>query len=198
MTISPAKDDLSTYKRPLVDPWSGADVTNKEARQKNMQAYMRYAVPNAIRTQASNTTTNADWSINRRGFSNPNHIVSVPQSSPPAPFPFLESHFDMLLYKDLNDGWDDVSSKGVSADAVDTALEFLARLPSHVMAPEASASGDGTVDWYWRNGQYAATVTFYPGDRVAYYAMTEASEAKGSFRFYGSIPGDLAESLRQF
>lgn len=114
-----------------------------------------------------------------------------------APLPFVDAHYEMLSYKGLEDGWDDISSKGISAEAVDAALAFLALLPSDISPPDTSASGDGTVDWFWRNDGHSAIVTFYPSGLVAYFAKTDAGRAKGRFKFSGSVPGELVESLRQ-
>ena len=108
-----------------------------------------------------------------------------------------ECYREMLSYKELEDGWDDISSQAIPAEVIDTALAFFRCLPSEILEPEASASGDGTVDWYWRNGAYTALVTFYPDSRVAYSAMTGSGSDKGRFKFSGSIPDGLIESLKQ-
>lgn len=204
MTTSIAAVDFSTYKRRAVDVWSGADETKKVEREEsevarlmNLMAGLVVTTLPALIPQAGWSTTNADYSILGRGDAHLNYAASVPASVLTAPLPFLESHYEMLSYKALEDGWDGSSSRGIYADAVDAALAFLSLLPPDVSAPEASASGDGTVDWYWRNGRYAATVTFYPGRRVAYFAMTDAGHVKDSFKFNGSVPGELLESLRQ-
>jgi len=203
MTASPAIDDFSTYKRVPVDLWSGADETEEErpasetARLLNMLAGLAVTTLPVLAPQASWATTVADYSVLGRGMSVPSLAASSPTAALPAPLSFVEAHYEMLSYRDLEDGWDDISSAGISSNAVDVALEFLALLPSDLTPPEASASGDGTVDWYWRNGRYAATVTFYPSGRVAYFAMTDTGRVKDSFKFSGSIPGELVESLRR-
>ena len=204
MTVSPALDDFSTYKRWPVDEWAGADETqeverdaSKAARLMNMLAGIAVTTLRALAVQAGRAETFADYSVLGRGMLIPSFAASSPTAALPAPLPFLEAHYEMLAYRDLENGWDDISSVGVSRNAADLALEFLALLPSDLNPPEASASGDGTVDWYWRNGRYAATVTFYPNGRVAYFSMTDAGRVKGSFKFNGSIPGELVESLRQ-
>lgn len=204
MTVSPALDDFSTYKRRPVDAWTGADETqegerhaSKAARFRNVLASFAVTMLPALAPQAGRAETLADYSVLGRGMRIPSFAASSPFAALPAPLPFLEAHYEMLAYRDLEDGWDGISSVGVSRKAADLALEFLALLPSDLNSPEASASGDGTVDWYWRNGRYAATVTFYPNGRVAYFSMTDAGRVKDSFKFNGSIPGELVESLRQ-
>jgi len=204
LTSSPAIVDFSTYRRRPVDVWSGADETQTVERQEGERARLMNIIAGlavttlpALVPHAGWATTIADYSVLGRGAVHLNYAASAPTAALPAPLPFMDSHYEMLSYKALEDGWDDVSSKSISAEAVDAALAFLALLPSDVSAPEASASGDGTVDWYWRNGRCAATVTFYPDGRVAYFAMTDAGRVKDSFKFSGSVPGELVESLRQ-
>jgi hypothetical protein len=204
MTESMAAVDFSTYRLYPLDIWSGADETKKVERQEsekarlfNVMAGLAVTTLPVLMPHTGWATTLADYSIRGSGVVQLNFATSTPTTALPAPLRFLEAHYEMLSYKALEDGWDDVSSKGISADAVDAALAFLALLPPDVSAPEASASGDGTVDWYWRNGRYAATVTFYPSGRVAYFAMTDAGRVKDSFKFSGSIPGQLVASLRQ-
>lgn len=204
MTASLALDDFSTYKRRPVDAWAGADETQELDRHKSelarfMNVFAGFAITTlpALAHQSGWVETLADYSVLGRGMLHSSLSVSSPTAALPAPLPFLEAHYEMLAYRDLEDGWDDISSVGVSRNAADLALEFLALLPSDLNPPEASASGDGTVDWFWRNGRYAATVTFYPNGRVAYFSMTGAGRTKDSFKFNGSIPSELVESLRQ-
>lgn len=204
MTASPAVVDFSTYRRRPVDVWSGADETKKaerheseKARLLNMMAGLAVTTLPVIMPHAGWATTIADYSVLGRGLAHLNFAASSPTAALPAPLAFLEAHHEMSSYRALEDGWDDISSEGICSDAVDVALAFLALLPHDVSAPEASASGDGTVDWYWRNGRCAATVTFYASGRVAYFAMTDTGSVKDSFKFSGSIPGELVESLRQ-
>ena len=110
---------------------------------------------------------------------------------------FAEPYRDMLSLKMFKDGWDGEGSKRIANDSVNTALAFLALLPSDVAPPEASAASDGTVDWYWRKGSKAATVTFYSDRKAAYFALTDAGSVKDAFRLVDKIPAPLIESLRQ-
>ena len=113
------------------------------------------------------------------------------------PQAFAEPYREMLAFKAFKDGWDGIGSKGILDDSVNAALAFLALLPSDVLPPEASAASDGTVDWYWRKGSKAATVTFYKDRKAAYFALTDGGSAKDVFKLTDSIPGQLVESLRQ-
>ena len=110
---------------------------------------------------------------------------------------FAEPYRDMLSLKTFKDGWDGDGSKQIANDSVNAALAFLAMLPSDVAPPEASASSDGTVDWYWRKGSKAATVTFYADRKTAYFALTDAGSVKDAFRLVDKIPAPLIESLRR-
>lgn len=115
----------------------------------------------------------------------------------PNPDPLLDAYNDMASCRGLEDGWDGVESKSVSAKVVDMALEFLNLLPRDMKSPEASASEDGTVDWYWRSGDNAATVTFYEGGLIAYFVMGVDAGVKGSFEFNSAIPDELMEGLQR-
>ena len=121
-------------------------------------------------------------------------IHAHPRELPQA---FAEPYRDMLSLKSFKDGWDGEGSKKVANDSVNAALAFLALLPPDVSPPEASAASDGTVDWYWRKGSMAATVTFYKDRRTAYFALTDAGSVKDAFRLIDKIPAPLIESLRQ-
>ena len=113
------------------------------------------------------------------------------------PAKFADAYREMNAFKALLDGWDGQGSKAILGDSVDDALSFLAMLPSDLPPPEASAASDGTVDWYWRNGPKAATVTFYKDRRAAYFALTSAGSVKDAFQLADKIPAPLIKSLRQ-
>ena len=108
-----------------------------------------------------------------------------------------EAWREMLSYKGLEDGWDGVESKGISDQTVSNALEFFALLPSDVREPEASPSSDGTVDWYWRSGEFGAIVTFFNTGKLVYFAKTEEGEIKGSKIFDNFIPEKLVKYLQK-
>ena len=202
---SAAAVDYATYRRRPVDVWAGADETKKAERQDaekarlvNMIAGLAVTTLPAFLPSLGWADTNADYSILGKSFAQLNLATSAPVMPVTfAPFPFVDAYYEMLSYKGLEDGWDDVSSKGISAAAVDAALAFLTLLPPDVLPPDASASGDGTVDWFWRNDGRSAIVTFYSNGLVAYFAKTETGRVKGRFKFSGSVPGELVESLRQ-
>ncbi|MFG6549430.1 hypothetical protein ACGYLV_10250 [Sulfitobacter sp. M21595] len=109
---------------------------------------------------------------------------------------FSAAYREMLEFKSLPEGWDGAGSSRISDECINAALAFLALLPADVPAPDPSASGDGTVDWYWRKGSFAATVTFYSSQRAAYFALTGAGSAKDEFKLGDSVPRGLVEGLR--
>ena len=113
------------------------------------------------------------------------------------PASFVDAFSEMFSFRALLDGWDGHGSKAILDDSVNAALAFLAMLPSDLPPPEASAASDGTVDWYWRNGSKAATVTFYKNRRTAYFALTDAGSVKDAFKLVDKIPDQLIQSLRQ-
>lgn len=205
MTASASAVDYATYRRRPVDVWAGADETNRTERQVagnarliNMMAGLAVTTLPAFLQSLGWTKTHADYSILGKYVSQVGPATSVPVIPViSAPLPFVDAYYEMLSYKALEDGWDDFSSKGISAEAVDAALAFLALLPPDISPPDASASGDGTVDWFWRNDGRSAIVTFYPNGLVAYFAKTGAGRAKGRFKFSGSVPEDLVKSLLQ-
>lgn len=121
-------------------------------------------------------------------------IQAHPKELPQA---FREPYREMLALKLLKDGWDGEGSMRLANDSVNAALAFLALLPPDVPPPEASGASDGTVDWYWRNGSKAATVTFYKDRKAAYFALTETGGVKDAFKLIDKIPAPLIESLRQ-
>jgi len=113
------------------------------------------------------------------------------------PVAFVEAYRKMFSFRALAVGWDGHGSKAILDDSVNAALAFLAMLPSDLPPPEASAASDGTVDWYWRNGLNAATVTFYKDRKAAYFALIDNSGVKNGFKSFDEIPAPLIESLRQ-
>lgn len=113
------------------------------------------------------------------------------------PEDFSAAAEEMRSYKDLADGWDGADSMSVDAEKVDGALAFLARLPRDIPAPEASAAGDGTVDWFWRNDKHAATITFYSRHRAAFFVLGTAGGVKGPLDLdQPELPAKLIEGLR--
>jgi hypothetical protein len=113
------------------------------------------------------------------------------------PQEFAEPYREMLAFKSFKEGWDGAESMEVANESVNAVLAFLALLPSDMPSPEASAASDGTVDWYWRKGSRAATVTFYKNRKAAYFSITDDGSVKGAFDLVDKIPGELVESLRQ-
>ena len=199
MTDSQELRDFSAYKRPPFRTRFGVDETyDRKFDECELADVLGNTLPLLESWAELATTDTVDYSVLGGDKPHPNFATQLPIASPNAPLPFVDAHDEMLSNKDLEDGWDDISSTRISSSAVDVALKLLALLPYDLTPPAASASGDGTVDWYWRNGRHAATVTFYPSGRVAYFSMTDVGIVKDSFKFSGSIPAELVESLQQF
>lgn len=191
--------DFSTYKLDSIDVWSGADETRSIERQEraDLRLLNKLAGVNAFYLRVVGAPTLADYSVFGRVTGHRNDHTAFSGATSPAPLPFLKAYYEMDSFKALDDGWDGVGSERASEDSVNAALTFLALLPSDVPSPEASAANDGTVDWYWRKGGFAATITFFKNKKVAYFARTDVGSVKDSFKFNDSIPGELVESLRR-
>ena len=203
MNAVPASADFSTYRPVFGDGGSVARSTKLTVPPTPDRAMSHFVVQGmavaampALDSEDRSTSV-PNYSVHAAQRIDGTLAASAPQFAMPPPLVFATAYLEMLSFKSLEDGWDFVGSKRVSEAAVDNALEFLAILPSTIMPPEASASGDGTVDWYWSSGPSAATVTFFASGRVAYFSMTDAGSVKDTFEFRGTIPGELTESLHQ-
>lgn len=112
------------------------------------------------------------------------------------PVEFADAYREMFSFKTLKDGWDGIGSESVNNASVDAALAFLNLLPTNAPAPEASASADGTVDWYWRSGDHSGIVTFHKNGKVAYFVRSGGKVAKDTFELSSVIPADLITGLQ--
>jgi len=192
-TFPIAGEDLSSDRHGRAGVWANYDIwsTIEEELEESRVKLETYPFSGTnIVTAAVNESrpeTVADYSVGNR------YLFVAPD-----PRPFWNAHYEMDSYRNLEDGWDGVGSLRISPKAIDVALEFLDLLPREVLSPEASASGDGTVDWYWRSDGGAATVTFYEDGLTAYFVMGDGTSVKGSFKFTGSIPDELIKGLREF
>lgn len=207
MTVSPATVDFSTLGTKQVDPWSGTEGPKKSHYQERDSANPLFgllagaaaaSMPVIIDSHSDWVPTVADYSILGGVRIHPSMLSTapiLPRSA--APLSFLAAYHEMASFRALEAGWDGLDSDAISEECVDNALAFLALLPSDISMPEASASSDGTVDWHWRNEQYAATVTFFKNGQLAYYAQGDDGVAKDSYKFNGSIPDELVQYLRQ-
>ena len=107
------------------------------------------------------------------------------------------AYLEMLSFRELEAGWDGHGSKAIPDVSINAALRFLTMLPGDLPAPQASPSGDGTVDWYWRHGGNAANVIFPKGGKVAYFVAIEGGIMKGQFELSSGIPARLIDGLRR-
>lgn len=113
------------------------------------------------------------------------------------PDEFADAYREMFSFKALKDGWDGIGSESVNNASVDAALAFLNLLPTNAPAPDASASADGTVDWYWRSGDHSGIVTFHKNGKVAYFVRSGGKVAKDTFELSNAIPADLIAGLQR-
>lgn len=202
-TIITTKADFSTYLVNGADIWSGADETKKDERIYSHSAGLRNVlfglvattIPAILPYSDGLFCTQPDFSVLGRTFFPPSMAAHCAKTQTPVPLTFLDAYNEMLSYRIPEDDLHETNSDQQHLVAINTAISFLALLPPEVSSPEASAAGDGTVDWYWRSGGQAATVTFYENGRIAYFALTDIGTVKDSFKFNGSIPIKLMESL---
>jgi hypothetical protein len=83
-------------------------------------------------------------------------------------------------------------------EAIEVASQFLKALPQVTKAPEAVASADGTVGWFWNTRGVYIDVTFFPDGHFAYYGEAKggARVAKATLkRFNAAIPQDLLDII---
>lgn len=112
---------------------------------------------------------------------------------------YLSALEEMESYRQLQDGWDGLDSVSPKDDVIDDAATFLENLPSGLMPPDATASADGLVGWFWRTPQFYASLTFLGEHRYAYFARSKVSgqSAKGiGYADRNSIPNDLLQLLQ--
>jgi hypothetical protein len=203
MNTSYSTLDLSTYSPAPMSAWGGADETTRADRQERKAAALLSALAGLAVTAlhlpsppVGQSGTRDDYSAGSYPLGASGSFLITNSWSRPAPLPFIEAYSDMLSLLSNEEGWDGVESKPVSRKSVERALDFLSALPPDVPKPEASASSDGTVDWYWRAGSSAATVTFFETGNASYFSVTPAGSVKGKFKASGSIPDELISSLR--
>lgn len=198
-----ASDDGLSYKG-----WFGPDEprsekpggTEAEGVSVLGNIWRQYMDPFPVSTPESvRSGTDIDYSVLGRlgGGLNELSVASVGLMIP-VPLQFMSAHVEMLSFCSFEAGWDGEESQRISEEAVTQALLFLGLLPHDIPSPEASPANDGTVDWYWRIGKNAATVTFLKDGTISYFSMTDNGSVNGSFKLNGSIPSELIESLRQF
>lgn len=114
------------------------------------------------------------------------------------PTQFLEAQNEMASFGSLPPGWDGPGSVTPVRTAIGDALAFLRLLPASAPSPEATASADGSVGWYWRTPKAAISITFRSASKMAYYGEhRDFDAARGVVDFdRHSIPGDLFDVIR--
>lgn len=112
---------------------------------------------------------------------------------------FEEAWNEMQEYQSLDDGWDGPESLAPSRSAIAASLSLLKRLPIDVLPPEATASADGAVGWFWKNENIYVSIEFLSSNQYAYFARTADKQkvAKGKVSLeVTSIPSTLMEIIR--
>lgn len=108
----------------------------------------------------------------------------------------ISAKAEMHSYEALTDGWDGQGSIAPDPSSIDTALEFIDALPFDIFPPEAGATPDGDVEWYWKTKNGVATVSI-SGRKISYYVRTRSGHVQGTQALVGqSVPHKLLSSLR--
>lgn len=110
------------------------------------------------------------------------------------PTRYLNAAREMKSYSALEARWDGPGSERPAEETIESALLFLANLPDGLRSPDATASADGTVGWFWKTSDLFASVTFLREGRFSYYAKKRSTgeSAKGVEKLESlSIPSDF-------
>jgi|GEM_PF-4616157 len=114
------------------------------------------------------------------------------------PASFEEAIKDMKSFDLLQDGWDGVGSVKPNRSFIDAATAFVEALPLTAPAPEATASSDGAVGWFWDTDDVYATASFSTDGKYAYFARNRADGRKVggiSEAYLREIPQEFLEML---
>lgn len=106
---------------------------------------------------------------------------------------------EMEGYRGMDGGWDGVGSIAPDDATISNAEYFLGLLPYGTTAPEAMASADGDVGWYWKARGSRISVLFESGGKMAYFAQQNGKPvARGIYSLTGTtaLPADLLDALR--
>lgn len=144
----------------------------------------------SMTTGMSETLRAADFSAVGEALGSHGHTTALASH-------FLDAYEEMQEFRRLADGWDGFGSITPSGNVIDAAIDFLRSLPPNAPPPEASASADGTVDWFWRSANGMVTVNFSRERRIAYYGKVNGQVAQYAQTFDGSsIPDDLLSVIK--
>jgi len=108
------------------------------------------------------------------------------------PASFEEAIKEMKSFELLQDGWDGVGSVKPNHSFIEAATAFVEALPPTAPAPEASASADGTVSWFWDTYDIYATASFSTDGKYAFFARNRADGTK-----VGGIAGAHLKEIPQ-
>ncbi|WP_175422147.1 PD40 domain-containing protein [Agrobacterium tumefaciens] len=114
------------------------------------------------------------------------------------PASFDEAIKEMKSFEMLQDGWDGAGSVKPSRGFIEAATAFVEALPLTAPTPEASASADGAVSWFWDTDEIYATASFSSDGKYAYFARNRVNGTKVggvSETYLGEIPQEFLEIL---
>lgn len=126
--------------------------------------------------------------------------VFAPAKSPIAlPWQFSEAMAEMREFGYLSAGWDGRGSVAPPIELIDEAIAFLRALPAEMLPPDASASADGTVMWYWDTPRLYASMSFMKAGYQIFYAKDKLSGdrfSSANMSREAVIPADFLDFLR--
>lgn len=88
---------------------------------------------------------------------------------------------DLKAYLSLEDGWDNQDSKAVLVETINTAIQFVDKLPSGIPLPKPMLSNNGEIGLYWDIGDIYADVSFEEGNSLSIFLRDRSDEEHETF-----------------
>lgn len=140
---------------------------------------------------AAQTARAPNYSATAKDYSSDQVSLALPTA-------FQDAVSEMDSYRYLAEGWDGVGSVAAESSLVDAAISFIRAFPLDMAAPEASASADGSVSWFWNTDAVYATISFTRPGRFAFYATEKATgrKARGTGVLDNSVPQEFIDLIK--
>lgn len=95
-------------------------------------------------------------------------------------------------------GWDGYGASAVEASTCDAAKKVLRILPLGTEMPTVAPDADGFIAFEWyRSPRRSISVSVGPDGKLYYAALIGTGSRHGTVPFYGSLPGDLLDLIRE-
>ncbi len=97
-----------------------------------------------------------------------------------------------------NPNWDGYTGSAVVAETCEMARKLLSVLPLGTRMPAVAVDADGLVSLEWYHGpRRTLSISVSPDGELYYAALVGASSRHGTHIFYGSLPQDLMDLIRE-